>query len=93
MRDCIRYGRTSSHAHGSRYEAVEVSLRQALEVAQQQGAKGWELRVATSLARLWLDNGNRDAASNLLAPIYSWFIEDCDTPDLRDARGLLDALG
>jgi predicted ATPase len=80
------------HAHGLD-EAVEASLRQALAVAQQQGAKGWELRAATRLAQLWLDRGNREAASNLLAPVYSWFTEGFDSPDLRNARALLDALG
>jgi class 3 adenylate cyclase/predicted ATPase len=81
------------HAHGLEDGAVEAALRQALAVAQQQGAKGWELRAATSLAQLWVDRGNREAASNLLAPIYSWFTEGLDTPDLCNARMLLDALG
>jgi predicted ATPase/class 3 adenylate cyclase len=80
------------HAHGLDGPA-EASLRQALAVAQQQGAKGWELRATTSLAQLWLDRGNREAASNLLAPIYSWFTEGFDTSDLRNAKMLLDALG
>jgi predicted ATPase len=81
------------HVHGLGDAAVEASLRQALAVAQQQGARGWELRAATSLAHLWLDRGDREAASNLLAPIYGWFTEGFDTPDLRNARVLLDALG
>lgn len=81
------------HVHGLGDGAVEASLRQALAVAQQQGARGWELRAATSLAHLWLDRGDREAASNLLAPIYGWFTEGFDTPDLHDARVLLDALG
>jgi predicted ATPase len=80
------------HAYGSCDGVVEASLRQSLEVARKQGAKGWELRTATSLARLWLDEGHRDAAFNLLAPICSWFTSDCDTPDLRESRELLDAL-
>jgi predicted ATPase len=81
------------HAHGSRDEAVDASLRQALAVAQQQGARGWELRAATNLARLWLDRGNREGARNLLAPIYGEFAGGCDTPDLHEAGALLDALG
>jgi class 3 adenylate cyclase/predicted ATPase len=81
------------HVHGLGDAAVEASLRQALAVAQQQGARGWELRAATSLAHHWLDRGDREAASNLLAPIYGWFTEGFDTPDLRNARVLLDALG
>jgi class 3 adenylate cyclase/predicted ATPase len=80
------------HAHGLEDGAVEDALRQALTVAQQQGAKGWELRAATSLAQLWLDRGNREAASNLLAPIYGWFTEGFDTLDLCNARMLLDDL-
>jgi predicted ATPase len=73
--------------------AAEESLRQALAVSRQQDARGWELQAAVCLARLWLDRGDREAASNLLAPIYRWFSEGFDTPDLRDARMLLDALG
>jgi hypothetical protein len=74
-------------------EAAEGSLRQALAVSRQQDARGWELQAAVCLARLWLDRGDRGAASDLLAPIYRWFSEGFDTPDLRNARMLLDALG
>jgi len=81
------------HAYGSRDEVVEVSLGQALKVAREQGAKGWELRAATRLARFWLDKGHRDAAFNLLEPICSWFAADCDTTDLRESREVLGALG
>jgi predicted ATPase len=73
-------------------EAAEASLRKALEVASLQCAKGWELRAATSLARLWCDQGKRDEARNLLAPIYGWFTEGFDTRDLKGAKTLLDAL-
>jgi predicted ATPase len=69
-----------------------MSLRKALEVAGLQFAKGWELRAATSLARLWCDQGKRDEARNLLAPIYGWFTEGFDTRDLKEARALLAAL-
>jgi len=81
------------HLHGSGDEAVEASLRRAISVARRQGAKGWELPAATSLARLWLDRGCRSDARELLAPVYGWFTEGFDTPDLREAKALLDALG
>ncbi len=55
-------------------------------------AKPWELRAATSLSRLWQHQGKRDAACELLAPIYGWFTEGFDTADLQEARALLDAL-
>jgi predicted ATPase len=80
------------HAHGPGDEAVEASLRQALAVARQQSAKGWELPAATSLGRLWLRRGRRDDARNLLAPVYGWFTEGFDTQDLKKAKALLDEL-
>jgi predicted ATPase len=73
-------------------DAAEASLRRALEVAEQQCAKGWELRAATSLARLWRDQGKERQARELLAPIYGWFTEGFDTRDLKEAKALLDAL-
>lgn len=69
--------------------AAEESFQQALAVAQCQSAKLWELRTAVSLARLWRDQGKRGEARNLLAPVYAWFTEGFDTPDLQDARELL----
>jgi predicted ATPase len=72
--------------------AAEDSFRLAVTVAQQQNAKFWELRAATSLARLWRDQGKRAEASDLLAPIYGWFTEGFDTPVLQDAKALLDQL-
>ena len=62
---------------------------QAIGIAQQQSAKFWELRAAISLARLWSEQGKRDAARNLLGPIYGWFTEGFDTPVLREAKALL----
>ena len=59
---------------------------------RQQQAKSWELRAAMSMARLWRDQGNRDEARNLLAPVYGWFTEGFDTTDLQEAKALLDAL-
>jgi len=61
-------------------------------VARAQRAKSWELRAATSLARLWLHQGKHDEARDLLAPIYSWFTEGLDTPILREARTVLEQI-
>jgi predicted ATPase len=72
-------------------EQAQSSYRRAIEVAQRQGAKTWELRAATGLAGLWREQGKRAEARALLAPIYAWFTEGFDTPDLRDAKTLLGA--
>jgi predicted ATPase len=61
-------------------------------VAREQQAKSWELRAAMSMARLWRDQGKRDAARELLAPVYGWFTEGFDTLDLKEAKTLLEAL-
>jgi predicted ATPase len=58
-------------------------------VARKQQAKSWELRAAMSLARLRRDQGRRAEARNLLGPVYGWFTEGFDTPDLLDAKALL----
>jgi predicted ATPase len=71
---------------------AEASFRQALDVAQAQRAKSWELRAAMSLARLWAEQGERSKARDLLAPVYGWFTEGFDTADLQDAKALLDDL-
>jgi predicted ATPase len=81
------------HVHGAGGEAVEGSLQQALAAARQQDAKGWELQAATSLARLWLERGRRNDARNLLAPVHGWFTEGFDTPDVKEAKALLDEIG
>ena len=72
--------------------AAERYYYQAMEVAKRQSAKVWELRAATSLARLWREQGKRTEAHDLLAPIYSWFTEGFDTRVLKDAKSLLDQL-
>ena len=72
--------------------AAEASFHQALDVARHQEAKSLELRAATSLARLWRDQGKPDAARKLLAPVYDWFTEGFDTADLNDAKALLEEL-
>jgi class 3 adenylate cyclase/predicted ATPase len=73
-------------------EAAEELYRKALSIAKEQEAKLWELRAAASLARLRRDQGRRDEARHLLAPIYGWFTEGFGTPDLTEAKALLDEL-
>ena len=67
-------------------------FERALSVARQQQAMSWELRAAMSMARLWRDQGKRDEARDLLAPVYGWFTEGFDTLDLKEAKVLLDEL-
>jgi predicted ATPase len=71
---------------------AEACFQQALEVAGRQEAKALELRAALSLSRLWQQQGQRDAARELLAPIYGWFTEGFETADLQEAEALLEAL-
>ena len=71
---------------------AEAYFGRALVVARAQQAKSWELRAAMSMARLWRDQGKRDAARDLLAPVYGWFTEGFDTLDLKEAKALLDEL-
>jgi class 3 adenylate cyclase/tetratricopeptide (TPR) repeat protein len=73
-------------------DEVETCFRGALDVAREQQAKTFELRAATSLARLWSDRGERQRAHDLLAPIFGWFTEGFGTRDLEVARTLLDSL-
>ena len=70
-------------------DGAERSFRAALSIASEQGTKGFELRAATSLARLLGDDGGQEEARELLAPVYGLFTEGFDTPDLRDAQALL----
>jgi tetratricopeptide (TPR) repeat protein len=74
------------------FQGAEEWLLQAITFARQQSSKGVELRAATSLARLWRDQGKRSEAYDLLAPIYDWFTEGFDTTDLIEAKSLLDEL-
>jgi predicted ATPase len=71
---------------------AETAFRRALEISRAQGAKSWELRAATSLARLWAKRGDHQAGLDLLQPVHAWFTEGHDTPDLKDAKALLDQL-
>jgi class 3 adenylate cyclase/tetratricopeptide (TPR) repeat protein len=73
-------------------EAAEAALRAAIDWAREQHAKSWELRGATTLAELLCERGERDAARDLLSPIYGWFTEGFETHDLKTARALLDEL-
>jgi predicted ATPase len=76
---------------GEEAEAL-TCLQRAIDTARSQQAKSLELRAATSLARLWRDQGERAPARDLLAPVYSWFSEGFDTADLKDAKALLEEL-
>ena len=67
-------------------------LEEALRTAERQNARSWQLRSARDLARLWAENGERQKALDLLFPVYDWFEEGFDTPDLVDAKALLDEL-
>jgi len=100
-----RTGERSHHAEMSRLKGAlllqqqgqvqaeaEACFQQAIAVAQQQSAKSWELRAATSLARLWQQQGKTTEAYELLAPVYNWFTEGFDTADLKDAKALLTEL-
>jgi predicted ATPase len=71
---------------------AETAMRQGIDVARRQNAKSWELRAATSLARLRRQQGRQQEAIALLAPILGWFTEGFDTADLQAARTLLDEL-
>jgi predicted ATPase len=72
---------------------AESCFHQAITIAQNQSAKSWELRAASSLARLWQSQDKREEARELLEPVYNWFTEGFDTLDLIEAKALLDELG
>jgi predicted ATPase len=82
---------TARLPHSDPAKAEEL-FRTALAIAHEQGTRGYELRAATSLARLWLKQGRRGEAHELLAPLYGWFTEGFDTADLKDAAKLLSEL-
>ena len=73
-------------------EAAEELYRKALNIAVEQEAKLWELRAVMSLARLRRDQGRHAEARDILAPVYGWFTEGFYTPDLMEAKTLLDEL-
>ena len=80
-----------SRSPGDANEA-EICFGQAVEIARSQSAKSHELRATTSLARLWQSQGKETEAHELLAPVYNWFTEGFDTPDLKHAKALFDEL-
>jgi predicted ATPase len=84
--ECLLVQSSANHT------AAETCFQQAMAIAQHQNAKSFELRAATSLAKLWQQHGKRQEAYDLLAPVYHWFTEGFDTADLKDAKTLLDAL-
>ena len=71
---------------------AQLHFDRALAVARKRQAKSWELRAATSMARLWRYQGKRDRARDLLASVYGWFTDGFDTSDLKEAKALLDEL-
>jgi predicted ATPase len=71
---------------------AEEAFRTSLAIARQQKARSFELRAAMSMARLWRDQGKREEARELLAPVYGWFTEGFDTRDLKEAKALLEEL-
>jgi predicted ATPase len=71
---------------------AEGCSKQAIQIARGQDAKSLELRASVSLERLWVENKKRDAARDLLIPVYDWFTEGFDNSDLKDAKALLDSL-
>jgi predicted ATPase len=85
----LRQGSPGRHQHPL---AAEACLQQALAVARRQQAKALELRAAMSLSHLWLRQGKREDARQLLADVYGWFTECFDSADLQEARALLDEL-
>jgi predicted ATPase len=76
----------------NRLEEGQSALEEALRIARSQQAKSYELRAATSLARLWGERGRRAEARDLLAPVYGWFTEGFDTADLKEGKALLEEL-
>jgi predicted ATPase len=77
---------------GAAMEDIEATYQRALEIARGQEARWLQLRAATSLGQLWHGQGKASEARELLGPLYAWFTEGFDTPDLRDAKALLDEL-
>ena len=75
------------------YGSAETEFLTALDVARKHGSKALELRAATSLARLWQQQGKRRQARDLLSSVYDWFTEGFDTTDLKEAKALLEELG
>ncbi len=77
---------------GAAIEDIEATYQRALEIARGQEARWLQLRAATSLAQLWHGRGKAIEARELLGPLYAWFTEGFDTPDIKGARALLDGV-
>ncbi|RUV72731.1 MAG: adenylate cyclase [Mesorhizobium sp.] len=77
---------------GGRPDEAIAAFQRAIQIARRQSAKSWELRAATDLARLWRHQGKHAEASDLLAPVHAWFSEGFETPDVQEAKALLDVL-
>ena len=71
---------------------AEVAFRNALDIARAQGAKSFELRAATNLARFLDENKRRAEARDMLEPVYNYFTEGFNTSDLKEAKSMLDAV-
>ena len=87
LRGALLVQQSSDH-----HTEAETCFARAMAMASNRSAKSWELRAATSLSRLWQQQGRRTDAYQLLAPVYGWFTEGFDTADLYDARALIEEL-
>ena len=85
-------GQLLLESSGENHVEAEDSFQKAIDIARAQNARAWELRAATNLAHLWLDQNKADEARQLLAPIFDWFTEGLETTDLCEAKALLDEL-
>lgn len=74
------------------YKEAESSLLEAIDGSRRKQAKSWELRASIQLARLWQKQGKTNEARDLMEPIYDWFTEGFETPDLKEAEALLEEL-
>jgi predicted ATPase len=89
----LLWQRSRDKGHNAKIEEeVEDCFRQAIEIAQRQGAKSWHLRAAMSLGRLWRKQNKKAKALSLLQDIYDWFTEGFETADLKEAKALLEDL-
>jgi adenylate cyclase len=91
----IQFSQAEGIAHASTSkdeESPEGCFLKAIEVARRQEAKSLELRAVLSLSRLWQEQGKREEARQMLVGIYGWFTEGFDTPDLKEAKALLEAM-
>jgi predicted ATPase len=86
------HGTLALAMRASASQEAEQNFYRALSLARAYQSRSLELRAATSFARLWAEQGERQKAHDLLAPVYGWFTEGFDTADLKDAKALLDAL-